>query len=249
MIEVLKSRSLHILLAEDDEFNRLYFEKVISRIECTIDTVEDGKSALAKCTSNNYDLVFLDLHMPYINGIDVLKLTQEESSINTNTPFISVSGTAVEDEVVKIKNAGFVDILHKPFSPDDLIKTIYHSLIDTTENSTLKIVSLSQLQKLYGDDKEIISELLKAIKQALPAYIDKINEPDFYQDISSMKFLIHKIKPSFGYLGIHFTAFNLDEMEDLLIKGIIPDNIEDVCNTLVNTAKTAIIDIEQLLDN
>ena len=251
-VEYLKKLSLNVLLAEDDDFNRLYFQKVIDRIQCNLDIVENGKEALDKCQEKKYDLIFLDLHMPLLDGLDIIKTIRKESSeINYSTPFISVSGTAIDSEKTDLLTAGFKSILHKPFTPTGLIDLTHEVVINHTvkETQNNSIISLNRLKDLYGDDKVLINELLEAIKKTLPEYVQIINNPGFYEDAPSMKFLIHKIKPSFGYLGIHFTAFNLDTIEDDLAKGNIPSDIKTVCNTLVDTAKKAITDIEHILQN
>lgn len=247
IIESLVSQNLKILIAEDDEFNRIYFEKAISKTECTLDIAENGKQALDLCLTNKYDLIFLDLHMPFLNGTEVIQRAKEGQH-NKNTPFISITGTAVDRETKEIKTAGFLEILKKPFTPTELINLIY-SIKLTSPIEDKSTISLNKLKELYGDDKEIISDLLTAIKTALPQYIAKIDEPGFYNNTESMKFFIHKIKPSFGYLGIEFRQFNLDNIEDQLALGKTPSNIIEVCTTLVNTSKKAITDIESVLQN
>lgn len=247
LIDSLNSKQLKILIAEDDEFNRIYFERAISKLECTLEIAIDGKQALELCLKNEYDLIFLDFHMPFLNGPDViLKVKENQENKNYNTTFISITGTAVDTEIQEIYNAGFLKTLNKPFTPKELIELI--GSIDTLHKKT-KTISLQKLKELYGDDKEIISDLLTAIKTALPQYITKIDEPNFYEDTEAMKFLVHKIKPSFGYLGINFDLFDLDELEDKLATGNTPDNIKEICTTLVDTSKKAISDIEQLLQN
>lgn len=253
-VDYLKKLQLNVLLAEDDDFNRLYFQKVIDRINCNLDIVADGKEALDKCQTKKYDLIFLDLHMPLLDGLDIIKVIKEnKEEKNYHTPFISVSGTAIDSEKTDLIKAGFQSILHKPFTPTSLVDITYevivtHTSTKTTNNSET-IISLNKLHDLYGDDKELINGLLEAIKKTLPEYVLLIDKPGFYEDAPTMKFLIHKIKPSFGYLGIPFNEFNLDAIEDELEKGIIPANIKIICNTLIDTAKKAISDIEHILQS
>ena len=69
----LKSLQLNILIAEDDDFNRLYFQKVVERLDCNLDIAINGQEALNKCQEKLYDVIFLDLHMPLLDGLDIIK--------------------------------------------------------------------------------------------------------------------------------------------------------------------------------
>ncbi|MGI5901441.1 MAG: response regulator transcription factor [Desulfitobacteriia bacterium] len=106
-----------ILIIEDDlsiaELQRDYFE--VAGFEVTI--CPDGEQGLQLLEKESYDLLILDIMLPGLNGLEVLRLLQEEKDI----PILLVS--AKKDEIDKIKgfNLGADDYITKPFSPGELV--------------------------------------------------------------------------------------------------------------------------------
>lgn len=244
----LKQHPQKVLLAEDDEFNQVYFSKIIGNIGFEIDVANNGNEALDLLLVTKYDFVFLDYHMPLMTGAEIVQeIKNQTNSINNNTPFIAVSGTAMQQEKDHAMRSGFDLLLGKPFAPKDLYQILHdYTKISSSKNnpnSPIKVINLSKIKSIYEDD-ELIKDLLKAIKTELPKYLSHLESPDFFDNTEKMKQLIHKIKPSFSYLGIDIAADELNYLEDQLSKGIRPPEIENKCKELVNLAKQAMVELQ-----
>ena len=120
----LKSLQLTVLLAEDEAISQLVFKKLTDNIKCNTLIADDGKQAIDFLETTEFDIIFLDLHMPYFSGYEVIDKIKKESSINNNTPIVLVSGTASEEEKKKALENGFDKLLIKPFTPIQLYSTI-----------------------------------------------------------------------------------------------------------------------------
>ena len=109
---------MRLLIAEDEpdlaEVLCAFFEK--NRF--SVDTVNDGFSAYEYASSGEYDAIVLDVMMPKMNGVDVLRRLREEG---IKTPVMMLTAKALKDDRITGFNAGADDYLPKPFEPDELI--------------------------------------------------------------------------------------------------------------------------------
>lgn len=109
---------MRLLIAEDEpdlaEVLCAFFEK--NRF--SVDTGNDGFSAYEYASSGEYDAIVLDVMMPKMNGVDVLRRLREEG---IKTPVMMLTAKAQKDDRITGFNAGADDYLPKPFEPDELI--------------------------------------------------------------------------------------------------------------------------------
>ena len=109
---------MRLLIAEDEpdlaEVLCAFFEK--NRF--SVDTVNDGFSAYEYASAGEYDAIVLDVMMPKMNGVDVLRRLREEG---VKTPVMMLTAKTQKDDRITGFNAGADDYLPKPFEPDELI--------------------------------------------------------------------------------------------------------------------------------
>jgi len=112
---------MFILIVEDDpELS----EKLCSLLESenyTVDTSMDGKEALEKIWDESHDLILLDIMLPEINGLDVLKIIREEGLV---TPVLMLTAKGDVADRVQGLNLGADDYLAKPFSLSELLARV-----------------------------------------------------------------------------------------------------------------------------
>ena len=116
-----------ILLIDDD---RDFLEMVQSFLEgegFEVDVAHNGAQANFKANEQSYDLVIVDIVLPFLSGIEFLKKFQIEQQ--HNTPVIIVSGFLTRDLVEALEEKGNT-VLPKPFPLRDLMKKIAHALPD-----------------------------------------------------------------------------------------------------------------------
>jgi DNA-binding response OmpR family regulator len=109
-----------ILVVEDDEGTADMVLSLLSQSGFRTKTVSDGNAALKTIATNPPDLVLLDLDLPDMNGLDVLRWVRDRSFL----PIIVISGFNKERDKVIALEAGADDYLGKPFSPEELIARI-----------------------------------------------------------------------------------------------------------------------------
>lgn len=112
---------MRILLAEDDELLGSGLSDALTRAQYAHEWVRDGRSALSAATDSEFDLVILDLGLPEMDGLDVLK--QMRTRANPVPVLILSARDATRDRVAGL-NAGADDYLVKPFELDELLARV-----------------------------------------------------------------------------------------------------------------------------
>lgn len=131
-------QKLSVLVIEDEKSICDFIAKTLNASDYKAVTAGSGKEGLAILTSALPDLVLLDLGLPDMDGIDIIKQTKEWSSL----PIIVISARVQEREKVAALDAGADDYITKPFGTDELLArirtAIRHSnkIVDDKVNST-----------------------------------------------------------------------------------------------------------------
>lgn len=121
-----KERTLNILLAEDSEDNRLLVKNFLKDTPHRLDMAENGEKALEMFTANEYDLVFMDMQMPVMDGYSATRAIRGWEGRNEKKaiPLIAFTAHAMNEEVEKCLKAGCTAHLPKPVKKKELIETI-----------------------------------------------------------------------------------------------------------------------------
>jgi response regulator RpfG family c-di-GMP phosphodiesterase len=104
-----------ILLVDDEDGIRLYCRKLLESEGVSCDEARDGPEALAALAAVTYDLVLLDIRMPIMSGMEVLR-TLRQSPPSPNLKIIMLSGDVTPDQMAEMLLSGADDYLSKPFS-------------------------------------------------------------------------------------------------------------------------------------
>ena len=112
---------MRILLVEDEKNLSQAIEYILKKNKYIVDTVFNGQDGLDYALSNIYDLIILDIMMPKLDGIQVLKSIRQEK-ISTPVLFLTAKST-LEDKVIGL-DTGADDYLTKPFEIDELLARI-----------------------------------------------------------------------------------------------------------------------------
>lgn len=143
----MKESDIKVLVVEDEELIRDIFKQSLENMGFSVETAEDGKTALELCQQNTYQIVTTDINMPVMDGITLLK------HLKSRWPFIEVivvSGYASIENAIDALKIGAFDFILKPVNFDHLklvIKKCYQKIFWQTESFELKEKNL-QLKEL-----------------------------------------------------------------------------------------------------
>lgn len=115
-------RSLRILIADDHAANRMVLENLLTKAGHKVTSVEDGEAVLDLLGMSDFDAVIVDLHMPGISGLDMLRqLRVMEAGTPRNTPVIVLSADVTPDSISRCENEGARAFIAKPVSAGRLL--------------------------------------------------------------------------------------------------------------------------------
>ena len=115
---------LHALIAEDLPVNRKVLEKMLERLGCTSESVEDGEAAVERATGEpgRFAILFMDCQMPRMDGYEATARIRawEREGGHSRLPIVAVSAAAYQDDIARCLEAGMDDFLAKPLAIDSL---------------------------------------------------------------------------------------------------------------------------------
>jgi CheY-like chemotaxis protein len=111
-----------ILVVEDDEISKEFFEEVLKPTKATLFFTKEGKSAIEICKANpDIDIILMDIQLPIMDG---QRAADEIRKINKNIIIIAQTAYAMSDDRMKYLSSGFDDYISKPINPNGLLDLI-----------------------------------------------------------------------------------------------------------------------------
>ena len=119
-----------ILVAEDAEENRFLIEILLKRQGFVVEFAEDGLVTIERFKVNRYDLIFMDVNMPNMGGIEatreILKIEKEKNLVHT--PIVALTANALKGDRRRFLDAGMDEYLSKPLNIRSLTQVIENML-------------------------------------------------------------------------------------------------------------------------
>ena len=126
--------SLKILIVEDEIINRMFLKTILNQSGHYVLEACNGEDALKKTISEKPDLIFMDIGMPVMNGMDATRRIRKTDGFST-IPIIALTAHTHKEDVEKILESGLDEILPKPFQERD-IHSVISKYIGNIDNST-----------------------------------------------------------------------------------------------------------------
>lgn len=233
--------NIRILLAEDNEINRLILLNMLKRwklIKSQVDIAANGKEVLELLSQQNYDLILMDCQMPEMDGYTTTRIIRNElASPKREVPIIAVTASALQQDKEKVFAAGMDDFIPKPFEQADLFNKILSvvrrnpdsvpqlQVKQTAQQSHEKLFDLSFLKSIAGEDLYELEEIILKFIERFPIEIALMEQAMAEKNFKQMGAYAHKIKANVRFFGIE----SLFEIMELLEKaGTVPRNQVDI---------------------
>lgn len=125
-IHEIAALKLKALVAEDNSVNQILFKKMLQKLGLKVYLAADGREVIDYMTRDNFDIVFMDLQMPNMDGLEASSIIRDPTSkvLKHDTPIVTVSAHTLLGEKQEMMLKGFDDVLIKPIGLEDLKKVI-----------------------------------------------------------------------------------------------------------------------------
>lgn len=160
---------MKVLIIDDEKAIRRALREILEFEECNVEEAENGKEGLELIQKNEYDLIFCDIKMPVIDGLDVLSRTIK---LNVETPIIMISGHGnIETAVQAIKDGAF-DFIEKPLDLNRILVTLRNAtdrnkLVEETK-SLKTVVKKFKGSSIVGETDAIL-KIKEMIEKVAPS--------------------------------------------------------------------------------
>lgn len=200
--EPVKS-SLSVLVVEDNLINQKVLLKMLQSLGYDADLANNGQEAIEAFRLKGYDIIFMDMHMPEMDGLEATRRIRAEST--PSSPFIvAVTAAAMETDRAECLKAGMNAFISKPVRRDDL-----QSLLEDYAHTGATISRLSRLAETVG--AEVMAELTQMFVSEVPKMLEGLQEAIERSDLQKVFSLSHKLS------GVA-SNFGFDEMSAICRK-------------------------------
>jgi len=264
----VKLSELNILLVEDNEFNVIVAkdELEINIPGVKIDTAENGRIALEKVKTGNYDLILMDIQMPEMDGYDTTRMIRKLKDKKSEIPIIAMTAYTMKTEIDKCFDAGMNAFVPKPFKRAELFQALAvvcqtvvsaksASAIDSKQDKRTqkpsptingKVTNLDFLHEFCEGDTDKMGKYIKMYLKSTPGNIEKIKDTLEKQDFNRLKITIHSMKPHFNFMGMNDTRELADKVEMIITEKTDISNLHDLIESVVNDCDKSIKELSWL---
>jgi PAS domain S-box-containing protein len=202
--EIKQYEKNSILVAEDNETNQLLISILLQERGLEYTIVSNGEEAVKEALKNAYDIIFMDINMPILDGVSATKMLREKAYDKT---IVSLSADVLEEDIKKFKLAGVNDTLNKPIVPDELDAILLKYLQDF---DAIDVRYIKEALKLSNED--VVFVLLKSFTKAAEKIIVKLQNEPYNKDI------LHTLKGLSGNMRFSKLFAMVKKMENNFIK-------------------------------
>ena len=198
-----------ILVAEDNAANQVLIKAMLEKAGVDPVIVGDGRQAIEKVKTEDFDLIMLDIHMPVMNGLDAIGEIQK---INSYVPIVAITASVMETEQRKYMEAGFVNFIPKPVDKNSLYLCLDRFLdrsedsvedercADTQIKNGSSILDIQQLLSIC-DDEETITAVAAAVCQDADKLLGQLVSSVQISDYQMASQIAHQIKGMAANVG------------------------------------------------
>ncbi|KQY80481.1 ATP-binding protein [Brevundimonas sp. Root1423] len=119
-------RPMRVLVVDDHDINRRAIQLILQPLGCDIATAADGMQALKICEHTAFDLIFMDVRMPELDGRETTRRIRAGDGPNAAVPIIAVTADTSADDIAACTDAGMTYFVPKPITPPMLLGAITH---------------------------------------------------------------------------------------------------------------------------
>jgi len=202
-----------ILLVEDKLFNQKVAQQYLGRMGCQVVIAEDGAQAIAALETDRFDLVFMDIQMPVMDGVQATRAwrAREEREGRERTPIVAMTADAFAEDRERCLAAGMEDFLTKPVDPSKLEVAVRRWGASSSAGSPRQVevpLQAGERSELYAaildrcdGDVDFMAELAELFAEDGDAELQRLGAALERGDVADARQAAHAVTGMSGNLG------------------------------------------------
>ena len=135
LVDEEEDRPLRVLVVDDHDINRRAIQLILQPLGCDIATAADGMAALKICETSSFDLIFMDVRMPELDGRETTRRIRAGGGLNAAVPVIAVTADTAPEDIAACTEAGMTYFVPKPITPPMLLGAINHVMTQAQDGA------------------------------------------------------------------------------------------------------------------
>jgi PAS domain S-box-containing protein len=206
---------MRILVAEDNQINQKLALRLLHQLGYSADLAHNGKEAVAMSKENGYDIIFMDIHMPEMDGLEATRTIVASTEFAARPKIIAMTADAMSGDREKCFDAGMDDYLSKPVRLDGLQDLLLHygtvilELKSDHQHGASKTAMYLRLKELLEQtDREFMKEFVQSYPAQSQLVMRNMRGARMANDVTQGVFAAHKLRG----LAMSFGAEELSEL-------------------------------------
>lgn len=236
--------SLNILVVDDDSINRRMMEVVLAPQGHAVAFASNGLEALDAVKNKKYDIVFMDLQMPVMDGIESSRLIRESERKNGYSTFIvALTASYLPEKGQELFDAGIDNYIAKPFKVEQIFRMVSYCVsglhhekplrltVESRETTATNILDVQAGLQRLGGNKNIYSVLLRDFIRELPERMDMLQQCLTFDDLHRLSLAAHNligVSASLGALQLSEYAKKLENQSNAGYTSSAQDLLQEI---------------------
>jgi signal transduction histidine kinase/CheY-like chemotaxis protein/HPt (histidine-containing phosphotransfer) domain-containing protein len=249
---------MRVLVVDDEEYNRLLFKKIFGRWNIECQESVNGMEALELLKTEQFDLLFMDIRMPGIDGLKTTGFIRSEMKISeSEMPIVLVSAAPLNEDLQKYRDAGMSAFLRKPFTEEKLLETVVTVISDRAQGPPAEAVrrdeekavpeekiNLKNLYHISGGDEDFVKQMLASFINTTGKGLKEMQDAASARQWETVADLAHKILSPCRHIG----AMDLYNLLNRIEKSIRNNSITEPVEALTGKSITEFEAVSDLLN-
>lgn len=247
-------KPMNVLLAEDNQLNQVLAVRILEKYGHKVTIANNGREALDILKGKDFDLVFMDVQMPVMNGLETTKIIRSGTDVlNPKIPIIAMTANAMEGDRDVCIASGMDDYISKPINVAALLSILKKYSATVKEDDKLVHSKREQISRLkaievLGIDENLYSEICNWYILHAPKAMAAILEAMDREDLQRVMLKARSLKSMSGTVGAIWVQGIATSIEEAarggnreILKGLISQLKEELvasCNELRLLAKS-----------
>ncbi|WP_211227851.1 PAS domain S-box protein [Spirochaeta cellobiosiphila] len=183
----------HVLVVEDNEINQNLMKIMLEELGLTVSLAPNGLHAIESRQNNDFDMIFMDISMPEMDGEEATQLIieYERKAKQQHCPIIALTAHAIKGDKERFMNIGMDDYLSKPIEMESLVMIVQKYL--SVENQGDKL-NRQETAKVLGISIETLDLLFQEFISRKKEFIDDLGSAIEHEDLDQVHMIAHKLK-------------------------------------------------------